>query len=66
MYENNLNLFFETSSKTNINVSNAFEQTGNQLFLNYIRIRGNSMMGEMKKESRLLMSESNKKQKNCC
>ncbi|MBS1890014.1 MAG: hypothetical protein JST59_01870 [Actinobacteria bacterium] len=38
----NLDLFFETSSKNNINVAKAFEETGNQLFLNYIKTRANS------------------------
>lgn len=39
----NLNLFFETSSKSNINVARAFDETGKQLFLNYINTRANSV-----------------------
>ena len=42
MKDENIDLFFETSAKSNINVSKAFDETGSQLFLNYIKTRSST------------------------
>lgn len=42
MKEENIDLFFETSAKSNLNVSKAFDETGSQLFLNYVKTRTNT------------------------
>jgi hypothetical protein len=64
-----LDLYFETSSKSNINVAKAFEETGNQLFLNYIKTRSNSTarteVAEVEKKKLTDTSEV-KTEKKCC
>lgn len=67
MKEEKIDLFFETSAKSNLNVTKAFDETGSQLFLNYIKTRTNTsnLSEQIYTEATQLKNEPNKK-KSCC
>jgi hypothetical protein len=60
-------LFFETSAKSNINVSNAFDETGSQLFLNYIKTRtSTSNISDIVGDGTNISIKNEPKKKSCC
>ena len=64
MEEEEIVMFFETSSKTAINVAKAFEELGKQLFLNQLSKRGETMTS-FKKNVRLSQPKE-KSDSVCC
>ena len=71
MVQEGVNLFFETSAKSNANVAEAFRETASQLFVNHIKSRKSSasLLDQVMSEINLLQARSSlesAKQNNCC